>query len=95
MLLNVGGVIDTSVLCSIPGVHAILLISQAGNITGDVVADVILGKAYPSGKLTTTWAKAYEDYPYSGEFSSNNGDLNDSYYREGKNHSDLHYWRSE
>ena len=83
MLLNVGGVIDTSVLCSIPGVHAILLISQAGNITGDVVADVILGKAYPSGKLTTTWAKAYEDYPYSGEFSSNNGDLNDSYYREG------------
>lgn len=44
MLLNVGGVIDTSVLCSIPGVHAILLISQAGNITGDVVADVILGK---------------------------------------------------
>ena len=83
MLLNVGGVIDTSVLCSIPGVHAILLISQAGNITGDVVADVILGKAYPSGKLTTTWAKAYEDYPYSGEFNSNNGDLNDSYYREG------------
>lgn len=83
VLLNVGGVMDMSVIDAIPGVNAVLLIGQTGNIGGFVVADVLAGKSIPSGKLTDTWAKKYSDYPSSAEFGHNNGNLDDEYYREG------------
>lgn len=83
VLLNVGGVIDTSLLKKINGISAILLIGQLGNAGGDIVADVISGRAVPSGKLTDTWAKRYEDYPYYEEFSHNNNNTDEEYYREG------------
>ncbi len=83
VLLNVGGVMDMSVIDKIPGVDAVLLIGQTGNIGGFAVADVLTGKSIPSGKLTDTWAKKYEDYPSSAEFGQNNGNLDDEYYKEG------------
>lgn len=83
VLLNIGGIMDTSVLDKIPGISAVLLVGQTGNIGGYVVADVLTGKGIPSGKLTDTWAKQYEDYPSSKEFGHNNGNLDDEYYREG------------
>ncbi len=83
VLLNIGGIMDTSVLDEIPGVNALLLVGQTGNIGGYVVADVLNGKGIPSGKLTDTWAKNYNDYPSSKEFGHNNGNLDDEYYREG------------
>lgn len=83
VLLNTGGIIDTKFLKETRGVGAVLLISQAGNISGYAVADVLTGKVNPSGKLTDTWAKNYEDYPLSSEFSHNNSNLDDEYYKEG------------
>nr|ABA42187.1 beta-glucosidase [uncultured bacterium] len=83
VVLNVGGVIDMSELKAIHGIDAILLMSQLGNISGQVLADVLSGKVNPSGKLTDTWAKSYSDYPSSATFSSNDGDVNDEYYTEG------------
>lgn len=83
VLLNIGGIMDTSVLDEIPGVNALLLVGQTGNIGGYVVADVLSGKGIPSGKLTDTWARDYHDYPSSKEFGHNNGNLDDEYYREG------------
>lgn len=83
VLLNIGGVMDMSVIDSIPGVNAVLLVGQTGNIGGYVVADALTGVRLPSGKLTDTWAKRYEDYPSSAEFSSNNGNTDDEYYKEG------------
>ena len=75
LVLNVGGPVDLS---EIPQVRNILLLSQLGVETGAVLADILLGKANPSGRLTTTWA-AWEDYPRIGDF----GDRNDTHYREG------------
>ena len=75
LVLNVGGVIDLS---PVNGVKNILLLSQLGVATGDVLADIVLGKADPSGKLAATWAK-YEDYQTIGEF----GGRDDTRYREG------------
>ena len=72
---DVGGIIDTSFLRNTPGIGAVLLMSQAGNISGDAVANVLSGRVNPSGKLTDTWAEKYEDYPYSEEFSHNDGEL--------------------
>ena len=80
VLLNVGGVMDMSVIDGIPGVNAVLLVGQTGNIGGFVVADVLTGKSIPSGKLTDTWAKKYSDYPSFGEFGHIGGNLDYEYY---------------
>lgn len=83
VILNVANVIDMTELKGIAGVNAVLLAGQAGNIGGYAVADVLLAKTIPSGKLTDTWAKDYKDYASSENFSHNNGDLNDEYYTDG------------
>lgn len=75
LVLNVGGVVD---LTPVMAVRNILLLSQLGVETGSVLADILLGKVNPSGKLTTTWA-AGENYPAMPDFE----DRNDTRYREG------------
>jgi len=75
LVLNVGGVVDLS---EISEVDNILILSQLGVETGAALADVILGKTTPSGKLTTTWS-TWEDYSKIGEF----GDDDDTRYKEG------------
>ena len=75
LVLNVGGVVDLSPVMS---VRNILLLSQLGVETGGALADILLGKANPSGKLTTTWA-AFEEYPEMPDFE----DMNETRYREG------------
>ena len=75
LVINAGGVVDLS---EISEVKNILVLSQLGVETGDALADILLGKQNPSGKLTTTWS-AWEDYADVGTF----GDHNDTYYREG------------
>jgi len=75
LVLNVGGPVDLS---PVKEVGNILVLSQLGVETGDVLADIILGKAYPSGKLATTWA-GWEEYCSVGEF----GDKDDTRYKEG------------
>ena len=83
VLLNVGAVIDMSRLKHRAGVSAILLVGQVGSFTGNIVADAITGKTNPSGKLVDTWAKTYEDYPFATDFSSQNGNTDDEFYKEG------------
>ncbi len=83
VVLNVGGVIDTKFMQEIPGINALLLMSQPGYVAGDSLVRIITGQATPSGKLSTTWAKNYEDYPNAATFSHNNGDTTDEYYEEG------------
>lgn len=75
LVLNVGGVVD---LTPVAGVGNILVLSQLGAETGNILADILLGKQNPSGKLTTTWA-AWEDYPTLGEF----GEKDETRYNEG------------
>lgn len=83
VVLNVGGVIDTKFLRSVKGINAIVLMSQAGNIGGYALADILSGKQTPCGHLTATWAENYTDYPGASDFSHMNGDIDDEYYKEG------------
>ena len=76
LVLNVGGPVDISPV--LDQVDNVLLLSQLGSVTGDAFADVLLGKANPSGKLTTTWAKA-GDIMAIGDFA----ERDDTRYREG------------
>ena len=69
VVLNVGGVIDTTSLLAYPQVKAILLSWQPGQYAGDAIADVLVGDVNPSGKLVDTFAKKYSDYPSSKNFN--------------------------
>lgn len=82
VVLNVGGVIDTQFLRNTAGINAVLLMGQAGACGGDALADVLTGKISPSGKLTTTWAERYEDYPSAATFAGASGNLDDEEYSE-------------
>ena len=75
LVLNVPGVVDLS---PVKEVKNILLLSQLGVVTGDIFADIVLGKANPSGKLATTWT-AVKDYKYIEEF----GGIDNTRYLEG------------
>ena len=82
VLLNVGGVMDLSLLDRW-NTAALLLMSQPGSEGGNAVADILSGKVNPSGKLTDTWAFRYEDYPSSATFSHRNSQLAEEFYTEG------------
>lgn len=75
LVINAGGPVDLSPVMEVGN---ILVLSQLGVDTGAVLADLLLGKAYPSGKLTTTWA-ADGEYPAVGQF----GCIEDTRYTEG------------
>lgn len=72
VLLNVGGVMDTSFIDRCPMLDSVVLVSQLGMTTGDAVAAILDGTKTPSGKLTDTWAYNYEDYPSSENFGMSN-----------------------
>ena len=75
LVINAGGAVDLSEL---EDVKNILVLSQLGVETGAALADILLGKQVPSGKLATTWAK-WEDYFPMEDF----GHHDDTRYREG------------
>ncbi|MCM1536712.1 MAG: glycoside hydrolase family 3 C-terminal domain-containing protein [Clostridium sp.] len=75
LALNTGGMVDLS---PVANVKNILLLSQLGAETGNILADILLGQSNPSGKLTATWY-AWKDHPQIGEF----GGKDDTAYKEG------------
>ena len=75
LVLNTGGPVDLS---EVADADNILQFSQLGPLSGDILADILLGKSIPSGKLATTWA-AWGDYCGIGDF----GGPDDIRYLEG------------
>ena len=75
LVVNTGAPVD---LTPVREVGNILVLSQLGSQMGYALADVLLGRANPSGKLAATWSAA-GDYCPDIEL----GDPDDTRYREG------------
>ena len=79
VLLNVGNIIDMSWVAHYGGrIDAVMYVWQGGMESGNAVADLLSGKASPSGRLSDTIAKRYTDYPSSDSFGNKDCD----YYSE-------------
>ena len=79
VIINSGSVMET---CSWRDrVDAILCVWQPGEEGGNSVADVLTGKANPSGRLTMTWPVAATDHPSTRNFPQ---DMDMYSYRETK-----------
>ncbi|MCR5469207.1 MAG: glycoside hydrolase family 3 C-terminal domain-containing protein [Lachnospiraceae bacterium] len=68
VVLNVGGMFDTTFFKGDKAISSVLLGWQAGMEGGLAEADVLVGDVNPSGKLTDTFAASLDDYPSSYNF---------------------------
>lgn len=68
VVLNIGGMFDTSWFISDIKIHSVLLALQGGMEGGLAAAELLLGEGTPSGKLSDTFAKKLEDYPSTYNF---------------------------
>lgn len=68
VVLNVGGVIDTSWIKEDNQIGAALLAWQAGMEGGLAMAEILMGKENPSGRLPDSFAAKLEDYPSTEGF---------------------------
>lgn len=93
VVLNTGGIVDTSFYKDVnastsdpeggTALDSLLLMSQAGQESGNALAEVLNGTVTPSGKLTDTWASKYSYYPASDTFANNDGSSSPEDYTEG------------
>ena len=83
LLINCGSSMDMGFTQEIGGINAIMYICQPGSQGGLAVADILSGTVCPSGRLTDTWTKRYEDIPFANEYSHRNGNLEQENYKEG------------
>ena len=67
LLLNIGSIMDLSFLKDY-SLGAVMILWQGGMESGNAAADLLQGRATPSGRLTDTVALNYEDYPSARHF---------------------------
>ncbi len=77
VVFNIGSIMDMSHPC-LEKCQAILYGWQGGMVGGDGVADVLLGRVCPSGRMVDTVAERIEDYPSTAYF----GDEVRNFYKE-------------
>lgn len=68
VVMNVGGMVDTSWFAKDESIQSVLMAWQGGMEGGLASAELICGIGNPSGKLSDTFAKTLEDYPSTYNF---------------------------
>lgn len=68
VILNVGGMVDTSWFAYDPKIQSALLALQGGMEGGLATAELLVGDGNPSGKTVDTFARTLDDYPSTHNF---------------------------
>lgn len=68
LVMNVGGVVDTSWFVQDRAIQSVLMAWQGGMEGGLAAAELLIGEGNPCGKLADTFAGRLEDYPSSEHF---------------------------
>lgn len=68
VILNVGGMVDTSWFAQDDQIQSALLALQGGMEGGLAAAELLVGNGNPSGKTVDTFAKSLDDYPSTYNF---------------------------
>lgn len=68
VILNVGGMVDTSWFAYDPKIQSALLALQGGMEGGLAAAELLVGDGNPSGKTVDTFASTLDDYPSTHNF---------------------------
>ena len=68
VVMNVGGMVDTSWFCDDSDINAVLMAWQGGIEGGLAAAELLVGEGNPSGKLSDTFAADLDDYPSTANF---------------------------
>lgn len=69
VVLNVGGIMDTTWFHADPHIQGALLAGQAGMVGGLAASDILVGDVNPSGHLASTMAQDFSAYPSSCTFN--------------------------
>ncbi len=80
VIVNSGNLINLS-FTECEEIRAVLLLNLPGMEGGRALGEILAGKVSPSGKLTDTIARNYEDYPASAYFGKKAG-LIQNYYED-------------
>lgn len=83
LVLNTAGVMDLAVMDELPELSAVVLMGQLGMEGGTALADILFGNISPSGKLSDTWPRRYEDIPFGETFGEMGGSEEEEEYKEG------------
>lgn len=81
LVINSGSYMDIGDLDE--KVSAVIYYCQQGMEGGHAFADILSGAVSPSGKLTDSWARCYEDVPNGENYSYLSGDTSKEFYNEG------------
>lgn len=68
VVMNVGGMVDTTWFAKDDLIDAVLMAWQGGMEGGLAAAELLIGEGNPSGKLSDTFADKLEDYPSNDNF---------------------------
>jgi len=80
VIVNAGGSVETAGWVS--GVPALIDAFYPGQAGGTALAEILLGKTNPSGKLPFTWEKRWEDCPAYGNYPTAQSPASNTY-KEG------------
>lgn len=69
LILNTNGLVDLSWTARYPSIRSILFVGIPGEEGASALAEILVGRVNPSGKLAFTIAKRYEDYPAASHFT--------------------------
>lgn len=83
IVINTGACMNISPLFKIKGINAIIYMGMLGGLGGSALADIIAGKTVPSGHLSATWMKNYDDVPFGRTYGKLANQAREADYKEG------------